>query len=312
MKPFAGKLIFIGGSPRSGTTLVRQILNSHPEIFAGGEFDLIPLIVRLWNDGQFRIRGGKLKNYISPENFETIIRKLVFDFLDPNRKRTQKKHIAEKTPSNVLVFDDLHQIFPDAYLIHVIRDGRDVICSMMEVADLHEKHSRDIPPMINRIDSCAKTWREYVLAPRANKKVYESKEFQQHYFEIRYEELTHFPDEVIRQLCDWLGVDFSEKMTSHHLEDHEISYDNRWFTKEKLQASIHTESHERWEEELSFGQRLIVAYYCQPTLKALGYAHDKKWIFNDIHRTLWIHPFKDLTEITRLLLRFIQNRIQIR
>jgi hypothetical protein len=43
-----GRLVFVGGSPRSGTTLVQRVLNHHPKVYGGPEFDFIPSIAELY------------------------------------------------------------------------------------------------------------------------------------------------------------------------------------------------------------------------------------------------------------------------
>ncbi|MGB0109821.1 MAG: sulfotransferase, partial [Terriglobales bacterium] len=54
------RLIFVGGSPRSGTTLVQRVLDCHPEIYGGPEFDFVPPIVDLFQEMRRSIRSGRI------------------------------------------------------------------------------------------------------------------------------------------------------------------------------------------------------------------------------------------------------------
>ena len=59
-----GRLIFVGGSPRSGTTLVQRILDCHPEIYGGPEFDFVPSIVDLFQTMRKSIGSGRIDAFL--------------------------------------------------------------------------------------------------------------------------------------------------------------------------------------------------------------------------------------------------------
>src|SRR5262245_41788936 len=119
--------IFIGGAARSGTTLIRVLLDSHPNIACGPEFKLTPLLLQQWRE--FKAYSRMIPDaQRAPEGVvDELYQDLIFGMLYPYATRQDKDRIAEKSPNNVLAFADIHALFPESPLIHVIRDGRDVV-----------------------------------------------------------------------------------------------------------------------------------------------------------------------------------------
>ena len=126
--------IVVGGSPRSGTTLVRRILDRHPSICCGPEMNLfVP--------AQFQFDALSALSGISADELRTIFEAspsqaaMIDAFANRYRTLRGKPRWAEKTPLNVLHFDWVMEHFPDVRLVHMIRDGRDVVCSAVEHPD---------------------------------------------------------------------------------------------------------------------------------------------------------------------------------
>ncbi|MFO7728888.1 MAG: sulfotransferase [Desulfonatronovibrio sp.] len=120
MDPLDSRLVFIVGSPRSGTTILGEILDLHPDIRQWYEpyfmwdkyFRLSPDDVRTENDAT-----AKVKNQIR-KSFDRFARKSGASF------------IVDKSPRNSLKIPFINKIFPGARFIHIIRDGRDATLSI--------------------------------------------------------------------------------------------------------------------------------------------------------------------------------------
>jgi Sulfotransferase family len=128
-----GRLIFVGGSPRSGTTLVQRILDCHPEIYGGPEFRFVPRIVDLFQEIRTAIRSGEIGSILTEEGLADAFRSLLVALLLPKLQAEGVSYISEKTPKNVLAFSWLQEYVPEAKKIFVVRDPRDVVSSMLEV-----------------------------------------------------------------------------------------------------------------------------------------------------------------------------------
>lgn len=121
--------IFIGGAGRSGTTLLRVILDSHPRITCGPELRVTPTLAYLWEEYNQRI--DVLENYgMTAESNCKTFQNLYFALVSRYLNTSHKERIAEKTQGNCKVFQQLSQIFPNSPLIHIIRDGRGVVASL--------------------------------------------------------------------------------------------------------------------------------------------------------------------------------------
>jgi hypothetical protein len=128
------RLIFVGGCPRSGTTLVQRILDCHPEIYAGPEFIFVSRIVDLFQDMRQSIRlGGSIHAILDEEDLVHAFRSLLVDLLLPKLQAQSVSYLSEKTPGNVLAFAWLEEHVPEGKKILVVRDPRDVVSSMLEV-----------------------------------------------------------------------------------------------------------------------------------------------------------------------------------
>ena len=297
------KIIFIGGAPRSGTTLVKNILDTHPDICSGPEFDIIPEIVRVWQLGAHKVREGRISAFLDEEQLRERFASLVHSLLEPYRLRKKKLCIAEKTPGNILVYTQLNRLLPRAYLIHVIRDGRDVVSSMIAVAESYRRAQEEVPDIIKNVEACSQTWSRYVSAPLEETKVFRSTEFQSRYVEIRYEDIVQNPEATLRYLCRRLKIDFSPSMLSQHLFSHDAVVDDLWYDQTMMEGPLSQRSIGRWRRDLTLTQRIIVVHYCQTHLQGFGYVENKSWIRENKGSKLTVRGAADILTICRLAAR---------
>jgi hypothetical protein len=112
--------VFIVGSPRSGTTLLGEILDRHPDISQWYE----PYFV--W-DRHFRLASDDERTAadVTPRVFKQI-----FSDFSSFYKRTGSRIVVDKSPRNSLKIPFIVKIFPEARFIHIIRDGRDATLSI--------------------------------------------------------------------------------------------------------------------------------------------------------------------------------------
>jgi hypothetical protein len=109
-------------------------------------------------------------------------------FFTESVRRSGARRWLEKTPGNVFAFHRAHEYFPDAYFVHLIRDGRDAIASLMR---------RGHSPFL-----ATSRWMCGVLAGLRLRGL-------GRYFEVRYEELVENPEDRIRALCGYVGQKYS-------------------------------------------------------------------------------------------------------
>jgi hypothetical protein len=113
-------VVFIVGSPRSGTTILGEVLGRHPDIINWYE----PYFVWDWH-------VGNLDTDVRTEGQATdATRRFIRREFDLFLRKAGKKMIVEKTPENSFKIPFLHAVFPNAKWIHIVRDGRDVTLSI--------------------------------------------------------------------------------------------------------------------------------------------------------------------------------------
>src|SRR5262249_20192115 len=142
--PLSESPIFIVGCPRSGTALLRDLLRSHPRLSFPGESHFIPALYRGYGDPNNEREACALASRIlesawvkawglalEPSAFagERSYAKIVSRIFEAWAEKERKPRWGDKTPRYVVEIPLLMKLFPDAKILHIIRDGRDVALS---------------------------------------------------------------------------------------------------------------------------------------------------------------------------------------
>jgi hypothetical protein len=200
------RLVFVGGSPRSGTTLAQRILDCHPEVYGGPEFDFVPPIVDLFRDMRRAIQSGRIDAILDENGLVHAFRCLLVALFLPKLQAEGVGYLSEKTPSNVLAFPWLEECAPEAKKILVIRDPRDVVCSMLEVGQRQRRRQgraagfvRDTIAAVDCMNQCL----------RAGTALAES---STNCLVVYYEEMVSDPLSVANRMYHFIGVPEMERL----------------------------------------------------------------------------------------------------
>lgn len=120
--------VFIVGMPRSGTSLVEQILASHPDVFGAGEERLFEFIAAgMPRESMSGISPAQFVGSLTPAMLDPIAQR----YLDHLSSRAGRKvmRITDKMPGNFMQLGLISMLFPDARVIHCMRDPRDTCLS---------------------------------------------------------------------------------------------------------------------------------------------------------------------------------------
>jgi len=216
------KPVFIVSAPRSGSTLLRLILDANPDLAVPPPDWLFDLVYPyLYSYGDLKKPANLLalaedmlatptvgKWPVKPESLdlmaaapEPTFAGLYAALHREYAKSEGKKRWGEKTPRNSFWMDDIRALFPDAQFIHIVRDGRD---QAIDISD-----SMLWPYSVY---SGAYLWQRYVLAVRDFARELPANAF----LEIRYEDLCAAPEPAVRKLCEFIGVPFAAAMLAPH------------------------------------------------------------------------------------------------
>jgi hypothetical protein len=257
--------IFIIGSPRSGTTLVRVILDSHPNICCGPETHLIKTLQILHAD--IEKKWHMLKPYgSSHEKINKKISNILEAFTGEYKKQKNKARWAEKTPDNIFRAEFINTIFPSCQFINVIRDGRDVVCS-------YKKRWGRLT-----LFKAISTWNKAIELTYHYRTLFP----KDRYLEVYYEELVSNPEKITKEIMIFLNEKWTKDLLSHQKAKHDY-----WFNKENGEKSlelkekqpkrhspskpIFTSSSGKWKKELNLYEKSIVNLLMKDNLKNLGY-----------------------------------------
>ena len=263
-------IIFIGGAARSGTTLLRVILDSHPIIACGPEFKISQLIAQQWYDFQTKYFHIFKELYVTHEDINRIFKNFIISFLEKNCIHEKKQRIAEKTPNNINIFLHLHEIFPTSPLIHVIRDGRDVIASLMT---MKWKNPLGKPLEYTQdIEKAAQFWVSTVTIGKNFLK--SSPTVSNVYYEVRYEDIVRKPEECLSQLFDFIDEPWDPVVLKYYNKDRKLANES---SAEQVTQQLYTSSIGRWKNDFSVDDKNKVKRIAGKLLVELGYANDFNW-----------------------------------
>jgi len=228
MNPF----VFIVGCPRSGTTLLQRVVDAHPKIAVMPEAPWIYQLLGL--HGGSKTEGtvpcdlvAALSEHpkfvrlgITPDQLLTLIGEdkhiayptLVSQIFALYGAKQGKDLVGNKTPGLVRRLEVVHELWPEARVIHLIRDGRDIFLSMKS----RPLHSQDFHPLAGWSEALISTvalWWE--LNVRMGRKAGNSMG-PGLYYEVIYESLVKYPIEVCMELCAFLGISYSGSMVHFH------------------------------------------------------------------------------------------------
>ena len=210
-----GRFIFVGGAPRSGTTLVQNMLDCHPEIVGGPEFLNLDRIVEVRNRLQRGIARGSIDAFCSQPEADRLIAQLIEDLLLPFADRHGAPFLSEKTPSNALVFRELAELFPGSRCLFVLRDPRAVIASMLETGRRAAGQGRRAQPWTRDLDAAIGYVRRCLEA------AFDAAEAMPDRLHIvRYEALVTDPETETRAICAFLGRAWSAAMLTPAAQVH--------------------------------------------------------------------------------------------
>lgn len=233
-----GRYIFVVGSPRSGTTLLRTIFSSHPEVAVSPElkffFRVVPSEQRYqpldetghqkkltdhifdkiekfgqvapyaeWHDdprSTEEILTTKKREFRSLLSQEKISRADVFtQLVNCFSDKEARSHLI-KTPHNLYMIPTILDTFPDAKFLHLVRDGRDVVASLLK----GKRQSLD------RLWKGAALWGTFMRLGRHWADRLPDDQFQT----VHFETLLDQSENTLQRICDFFGVDNTPSLLS--------------------------------------------------------------------------------------------------
>jgi hypothetical protein len=207
---------FVVGVPRSGTTLLRLMLDAHPALAVPPETQFAPAIIKACDDQEVSAervmeilvahpRWADLEldpeavlgrwRAIEPLTAGDALRSIYVAYAE----RAGKPRWGDKSPPYLKYMLEIQGVLPEARFVHLIRDGRDVALSIRGLGLAPEGAAE-----------AAAWWRDRVsharaLAPLVN-----------HYLEVRFEDLVQEPERTLNRVCEFIELPWDPRMLDYH------------------------------------------------------------------------------------------------
>jgi tetratricopeptide (TPR) repeat protein len=234
--------VFIVGMPRSGTTLVEQILSSHPGVFGAGELRDVSKI------------AARLQEALAPAGYPACVERLDRDtaraLAEEHLRRLDElggsaARVIDKMPENYLHLGLIAALFPRARVVHCRRDPVDVClsCYFQNFQDVpYSSRLEDLGLCHRLYERLMAHWRDVLPLP---------------VYEVRYEDLVANQEAISRELVAFCGLDWDDRCLAFHENRRAV----RTASRLQVRRPIYSSSVRRWKHYEA---------HLQPLLAALG------------------------------------------
>jgi glycosyltransferase involved in cell wall biosynthesis len=310
---------FLVGEMRSGTSWLQRTLNSHPEIFCKGEgsffgrdqeVEEIPVYkaptpslqnailnaegIRTWHDFTW---NGWGKGDVE-EDLRNLMRLTVDYFMEKDSAASGKRIVGDKSPLHTDHVDEIHSLYPEAKVVHIYRDGRDVAVSLMhhfwrlskdkggifdlepEELEKRDAYLEDPEAFLAAGNSIFTEERLRQMAVRWSRRAAKAsgdghKLFGEGFFQLSYEDLLSKPEENLKAMFELLGARSDEATVRRCVEKNSFEKLARRRTGQEDSSSFFRKGVAGdWRGVFTEQDRRIYEDIAGDTLQEMGYSLD--------------------------------------
>ena len=230
------KPIFIVGMPRSGTSLVEQIISSHHSVYGAGELEYLAQN----SYKELKKHYASTNNVFSEKSFLYIRERYLESLSNLN---VSESIITDKMPLNFRFIGFILSAFPDAKIVHLNRDARATCWSIYKYyfksdGNGYSYNLQDLVSYYCLYDELMKFWHKL---------------YPNQIYDISYEDLTTNQDKETRNLLEYCGLDWDDNCINFHTNKRAVKTTSALQVKEKMYQG----SSEVWKKYESHIQPLI-------------------------------------------------------
>ncbi len=233
--------VFICGMPRSGTTLVEQILGGHPEVFVAGEIGMLSDVMQSLKAWERHVGSGQ----VYPECIVDLSEELVYKFAEQALTELRAydkdaKYIVDKLPHNFENIGLLRLLFPNAPVIHVLREPRDVAISNYFVNYQAKFGGMGFAYDLGDIGSQLVDY-QYLMA-------HWDATLSKPVLTLRYEDVVDDTEAAARKMLAYLNLDWTPAVLNHQNLERAVKTASVW----QVRQPIYKTSKEKWRRYADF------------------------------------------------------------
>lgn len=281
MLPMTDAPIFVVGVARSGTTLLSAMLAAHSRLDCGPESRFfaryrhldakararildpytwprpaVDFIASLRNQGHpiselYGLTLPEIGAYLADR--QPSVAAMLESLTELHAQRAGKRRWLEKTPRHLLMTDTLRELWPDAYIVRIVRDPRDVALSLAGMPFAKDS----VVGNLVRVDADDRASRERIEADALA-------------MTLRYEDLVTEPERELRRICAFVGEEYESAMLDSRDTASSVAAEHEWW-KESVSGPLSTRSVGRWQREMSADAKRFAALHLARYLREHGY-----------------------------------------
>ncbi|XP_069112259.1 protein-tyrosine sulfotransferase 1-like [Argopecten irradians] len=256
-------LILIGGMPGSGTTLLRVMLDVHPDIRCGEETRVIPYVLGMrWEKWEQSMKEKNILDRagVTDDVLDAAMSSFILEIIkgsgDPAPRLCSKDPLAFKDA------EYLAKIFPNSKLLLMVRDGR-AVCHSLRTRELTVTGYNN-----SDVRDCLKRW-----SNGADFLGFQCKQVgPDRCIAIRYEEFVQYPEEWMRIILDFIDVPWNTAVLQHsaYVRTNKVHFASNKKKTAQLQKPVNTAALNKWADHLPEDVKRDMAKIA-PALIKFGY-----------------------------------------
>jgi len=302
---FPREKFFIFGHARSGTTLLMRLIRLHPEVhcnYQGHFFTRQPLLKSLVDTPEAEEWLTRKSNrWNRGRDLSPLVLRAAADFImEREAAKEGKRIVGDKSPSSTIhgqAVRDLHSIYPDAKLIYIVRDGRDVLTSerfrnLVEESRFLKAEDKQIVEELRKDPSqftngTRSLFTENVIRRVASgwvKNVQEIEDeglrlFGENYYSLRYEDVLERPFEEMQRLWNFLGVQVAQSLEDDVIKEMISNPDEDWQAKRNVDLASFLPKGQvgNWQRLFTGRDRIVFKEIAGEMLIQWKYEKDLNW-----------------------------------
>jgi hypothetical protein len=194
--------------------MFRMMLDSHPHIYCGPEFKVLPCLANWVKDRHEVVRQGVTAYGGTVSDFMRYLGASCEMYLNHAAQEKGKVRAAEKTPTNAIAWQGLRAMFPASPRINLVRNPYHVVASLLEQKWVNE--DGEVIDNCRSAESAAEWWLNCTVAGQ-----------ETGCYEVQYEQLCERPEEVLRGVCEYIDEPFDPVMLDWWRTEHDYPQSER-------------------------------------------------------------------------------------